>query len=295
MAADFNGDGIMDLASQSNSAHGIDLNLDDGVLAFDFGTGPGRFASQPVTLPSPQTNGFLTVGDFDGDGRPDLAFAGFDYEEMGGFVSETGGLALPAPRPTNFALTVFRNAGQGNFVATASYANPIWFDGLVTGDFDGDGHLDVAEVASTMSCMLGVFYNAGDGNFADEATFGPNPDWGGYGLGVADFNGDGIDDLATPTYLHPNATDQAIVIEVWRGARDRSFAMVATNITSVPDVYEVATGDFNGDGRPDIALALSPAGRGGASPPVPVAVYADQGDGALPRRPSTISTARASL
>ncbi len=280
VAADFNGDGILDLASQGNSATGIDVGTDDGVLAFDFGTGPGKLASRAVTLPSPQTNGFLTVGDFDGDGRPDLAFAGYDYQMMGGFVTDAGGIALPGPEPTNFAMNVYRNTGQGSFAAPSSYANPTFLSDLVTGDFDGDGHLDIAELASTTAWLLGVFYNAGDGSFADEATFGPNPEWGGFGLGVADFNGDGIDDLATVTYLRPNASDEAIdIIEVWSGARDRSFAMVTTEITAVPDVYQVAIGDFNGDGKPDLALALQPAGRGGAAPPVPVAVYVNQGDG----------------
>jgi hypothetical protein len=279
VAADFNGDGIVDLASQSNSADGIDLATDDGVLAFDFGTGHGTLASQSVTLATPQTSGRLAVGDFDGDGRPDLAFAGYDYLMMGGFVTDAGGIALPGPEPANYALNVFRNTGQGSFAAPVSYANPAWFKDLVTGDFDGDGHLDIAELASTTACLFGVFYNAGDGTFRDEATFGPNPDWGGAGLGVADFNGDGIDDLATTTILRPNASDEAIVIEVFTGARDRSFAMATTEITAVPDVYQVATGDFNGDGKPDVALVLQPAGRGGPAPPVPVAVFENQGNG----------------
>ena len=279
VAADFNGDGIVDLASQSNSADGIDLATDDGVLAFDFGTGHGTLASQSVTLATPQTSGRLAVGDFDGDGRPDLAFAGYDYLMMGGFVTDAGGIALPGPEPANYALNVFRNTGQGSFAAPVSYANPAWFKDLVTGDFDGDGHLDIAELASTTASMFGVFYNAGDGTFRDEATFGSSPDRGGAGLGVADFNGDGIDDLATTTILRPNASDEAIVIEVFTGARDRSFAMATTEITSVPDVYQVATGDFNGDGKPDVALVLQPAGRGGSAPPVPVAVFENQGDG----------------
>jgi len=279
VAADFNGDGILDLASQGNSATGIDVGNHDGVLAFDFGTGAGKLASQAVALPSPQTDGFLAVGDFDGDGRPDLAFAGYDYQMMGGFVTDAGGIALPGPEPTNFAMNVYRNTGQGHFAAPVGYATPAFFKDLVTGDFDGDGHIDIALLASTTAWLLGVFYNVGDGSFADEATFGPNPDWGGFGFGAADFNGDGIDDLATVTYLRPNASDEAIVIEVWTGARDRSFAMLSTQITAVPDVYQVAIGDFNGDGTPDLALALQPAGRGGNAPPVPVAVYVNQGDG----------------
>ena len=228
VAADFNGDGILDLASQGNSATGIDVGNHDGVLAFDFGTGAGKLASQAVALPSPQTDGFLAVGDFDGDGRPDLAFAGYDYQMMGGFVTDAGGIALPGPEPTNFAMNVYRNTGQGHFAAPVGYATPAFFKDLVTGDFDGDGHIDIALLASTTAWLLGVFYNVGDGSFADEATFGPNPDWGGFGFGAADFNGDGIDDLATVTYQRPNASDEAIVIEVWtqrrRHARPRAGA-----------------------------------------------------------------------
>jgi len=44
-------------------------------------------------------------------------------------------------------------------------------------------------------------------------------------------------------------------------------------------VSQVATGDFNGDGQPDIALALQPSGCGGSAPPVTVAVNATHGDG----------------
>jgi hypothetical protein len=249
------------------------------VLTFNFGTGAGRLAAQPVTLPSPQTSGFLAVGDFDRDGRPDLVFAGYDYVMTFGGMSDGGGIALPGPLPTNFGMNVYRNTGKGSFAAPASYANPVFFDDLVTGDFDGDGYPDIAELASTSAWMLAVFYNGGDGRFGEQTPFGADPEWGGFGLGVADFNGDGIDDLVTPTYVRPNATDEAIVIEVFTGSRDRSFATLATEITAVPDVYQIATGDFDGDGKPDVAMALQPAGRGGNSPPVPVAVYANRGDG----------------
>src|SRR6185369_15591060 len=159
-----------------------------GVLTFAFGTGNGALASQAVTLATPQTSGRLAAGDFDGDGRSDLAFAGYDYVIAGGGVTVDGRISLLGPVPTNSALNVFRNAGQGAFAAPVRYAKPASFGDLVTGDFDGDGHLDIAELASTTAGMIRVLYNAGDGTFRDEASFGPNPDWSGFGLGVADFN-----------------------------------------------------------------------------------------------------------
>jgi hypothetical protein len=119
-----------------------------------------------VTLASTQTSGILSVGDFDGDGRPDLAFAGYDDRQMGGFVTGGGGVALPAFVPKDFALNVYRNAGQGNLAAPASYAKqgdgtvaaPTIYhlhgtsepltDAIVAGDFNGDGVCDIA-VATT--------------------------------------------------------------------------------------------------------------------------------------------------
>lgn len=91
VVADFNGDGFVDLASVSNKAPSWpDLATDDGVLAFDFGTGAGALASRAVTVAAPQTNGSLMVADFDGDGRPDLALAGYDYVMMAGGVNGDG-------------------------------------------------------------------------------------------------------------------------------------------------------------------------------------------------------------
>jgi hypothetical protein len=280
VAADFNGDGLVDLASQSNNATGIDLATDDGVLAFDFGTGQATFAAQSVTQPSPQTYGFLAVGDFDGDKHPDLAFAGYSYRMAVGFITDAGGIALPGPVPTNNALNIYRNTGNGTFAAPNSQAAPYWLKKIATGDFDGDGHLDIAELLSVSDWQLGVYYNAGDGTFPDEATFAAKPDWSSYGLGVADFNGDGIDDLATTTILRPNASDQAIVLEVFTGGRDRSFTGPTTYpIETVPTLYDVTIGDFNGDGKPDIALVLGHDPQGAPTAPVPVVVFENRGDG----------------
>jgi len=186
---------------------------------------------------------------------------------------------LPAAEPTNFALDMYLNAGHGRFGAPVSYAKAAALTEPVVGDFDGDGHLDLAELTATTTSTLGVFFNLGGGAFGGEMTFGPAPDSSTFGLGVADFNGDGVDDLATTTILRPNASDETIVLQVLSGSPDRTFVVNTTTISAIPDVYQLATGDFNGDGRSDVALVLQPAGRGGGAPPVPVAVFANEGDG----------------
>jgi hypothetical protein len=119
VAFDFNGDGRVDLASQSNGSV-MDLGTDGGAIGIDLGTPTGSFGSQLATYPTPRTTGYLATGDFNGDGHPDLAFAGFDY-------IESGGPGLPAPEPTNTALSVYLNAGDGTFGSPMAYANPDYW------------------------------------------------------------------------------------------------------------------------------------------------------------------------
>jgi hypothetical protein len=281
VAADFNGDGKIDLASQVDSFYGIDVGTGNGVLAIDFGAGNGPFASQVVTYSSPQSYGYLTVGDFNGDGHPDLAFAGYDYVMAGGYITPDGLIALPAPEPTDFALNVFFNAGDGTLAAPVIYANPNGFEDIASGDFDGDGHLDIAELSTSGSAGgIGVFFNAGDGTLRSEVTYVASPDWIAYGLAVADFNGDGKDDVATTTILNPNAASEATVLQVFTGASNGSLnGPVSYPIANIPSVYQIVTGDFNGDGKPDLAMVIGHTSQGALVDPVPVAVFENLGDG----------------
>jgi hypothetical protein len=281
VAADFNGDGRIDLASQSNGAQFMDIGSDGGAIGIDLGTATGSFASESVLYPTRETTGYLAAGDFNGDGHPDLAFAGFDYfETAGGEVGDSGRIATPGPEPTDPSLDVYLNAGDGTFAAPVAYPSPDWFQGIATGDFDGDGHLDVAELTSTSEGGFGVFFNAGDGTFRSEATFVASTGWIAYGLGVADFNGDGKDDVATTTILNPNLSNEAIVLEVFTGAGNGTFNGPAMYpIVDVPSVYQVVTGDFNGDGKPDLAIVMGLSPTSGPIEPTPVSVFENLGDG----------------
>src|SRR5262249_41386705 len=118
----------------------------------------------------------LRVGDFNGDGKPDLLisqFVGFDAGES--FVT-----VLPGNGDGTFQAPITRDAGFGLF-------------GLGVGDFDGDGKFDFAAAGTNVSGAV-VFSGNGDGTFEFLGRFpsgGANP----FGVATGDFNGDGLPDL----------------------------------------------------------------------------------------------------
>src|SRR5262249_29497411 len=127
----------------------------------------------------------VAVGDFNGDGIPDLAVANYgSYDHPGGTVN------------------ILLGAGDGTFQAAHSYATGAGADFVAVGDFNGDGIPDLAvanlgsdpALQGTVSVLLGN----GDGTFqaahSYAASFGPRS------MAVGDFNGDGHLDLALAGY-----------------------------------------------------------------------------------------------
>ncbi len=139
-----------------------------------------------------------------------------------------------------FKTATVPEASPGFATATISPTGNSPF-GVTTGDFNGDGNLDVANVNST-SNTISVKLGTGSG------TFGPKSD---YLTGLSprkitssDFNGDGIPDLATTNGTSNN-------VSVLLGTGSGSFgAKVDYPIGSSP--LGITTGDFNGDGKPDL-------------------------------------------
>jgi hypothetical protein len=161
-AADFNGNGNLDLAV---------VNSDSNTVSVLLGNGNGTFQTQaqfgvgdfPITL---------AAADFNGDGKADLAVANS--------VSD--------------AITVLLGDGDGTFVERTTTGVGTAPDGVATGLFNADSFLDVAVAnagASTISVLLGT----GNGNFTVGST--PATGTGPAGLASADFNNDGKADLAS--------------------------------------------------------------------------------------------------
>jgi FG-GAP-like repeat/Abnormal spindle-like microcephaly-assoc'd, ASPM-SPD-2-Hydin/FG-GAP repeat len=179
--ADFNGDGKMDIAAAANSAR-----TDAQAVYVLLGNGNGTFAS-PITT----TTGFfmqgLVAGDFNGDGKQDL----FAVTSNWGCSGEVGNV------PYGSGYQYLQGHGDGTFTVGAqncvAWSNP---GAPVATDFNADGKLDVVVPYGGNQQYNGVAIFQGMGN----GTFTANQDYyPGYGivsLGVADFNGDGMPDVA---------------------------------------------------------------------------------------------------
>ncbi|MBA3913778.1 MAG: VCBS repeat-containing protein [Acidobacteriales bacterium] len=225
---DFNQDGKLDLAVGSYDAE------QNPRIAILLGDGGGQFAAPQYFPVAGDLVLNVVAGDFNQDGHLDLAVA------SGNSTLVTG------------ALDVLLGNGDGTFVSGASYDTDNYFLATICADFDGDGILDVAArtYIEQNSEQLFFFHGNGDGTFSrypDTSLLGSSY----VGLAVGDMNGDGLLDLVTATSyvtkygLHVN--DQLVVL-YGRGAGTFDARYFATS-----QMFGLAGGDFNGDGKLDIA------------------------------------------
>src|SRR5438132_1227083 len=171
------------------------------------------------------------------DGRPATFFVGEHFPITLALLSAS--LVSPVSQLSSAALT-------GNFAGTfprTDFNVGHSPSGVVVGDFNGDGKLDLAltnEGDNTVSVLLGN----GNGSFQTQNTFatGLGPD----ALVAADFNGDGKLDLAVA-----NLTDNSISILLGNG--DGTFADGGT-IAGITTPVAIITGDFRNAGKTDLAV-----------------------------------------
>jgi hypothetical protein len=272
LIGDLNGDGISDVAV--SSAMGV------SVLP---GNGDGTFQAA-VTYAAGAA--LVAIADLDGDGNADLALSNGDIllgngdgtfqpairwldNSYSGFVAvadfnNDGHADILASTTTGFAVLVAN--GDGNYSKTASFANPPQYPyrngnlSFALGDFNGDGKPDLIVIepghisAENPYWDVTVYLGRGDG------TFQPNSAVSLFSFGtltVGDFNGDGYDDFAVRQYdgFHPNG---AVCSYLSKG--NGTFGAPSCYITG-PEFSgrvllnaDILVGDFNGDGRNDIAL-----------------------------------------
>jgi len=226
LVEDFNGDGKFDLVVANE--HGSDAS----VL---LGDGKGGFSPAPGSpFPAGHSPNDLAVGDFNRDGRLDLAIANHETQHLTVLLGDGRGAFAPAP---NSPFTV----------AVRPHTH-----GIATSDFNGDGNLDLV-TDSWAEDRLVVLFGDGKGSFGTPGTYvavGKHPY---QRIRVADLNGDGKADIVSPNLEGDNLT---ILLSDGKGG----FRQPTNSPFPCGDSpFNVAIGDVNADGKPDLAIVNSPS------------------------------------
>ena len=240
---DFNSDGKLDLASANYVS--FDQNsrtYTNGNLSVVSGNGDGTFSAATAHIAGLHPFS-VAISDFNADGKFDLAVINF-------------GDPYSSPQ-TNGSATVLLGRGDGSFNPAVNYSAGVASVSGAVGDFNGDGTVDLA-VANIGSYYQGSFTNSsvsvllgkGDGTFQAAVNYdaGAAP----VSLGVADFNGDGKPDLAVANY---NSTNVSVLLGNGDGTFKSAISLSAGGYPAYsPESLAIA--DFNGDGKPDVAVAV---------------------------------------
>jgi FG-GAP-like repeat len=236
VTGDFNGDGRIDLAVAVITENPV-TNTFGGDVSVLLGNGDGTFqpAVQYALSGSPYA---IAPGDFRGDGRLDLAAAvinSYDQNPVTGtFPSD---------------VSVLLGNGDGTFQPAIQYPVGSSAVAIVAGDFNDDGHLDLA-TANSQDNTISVLLGNGDGTFQPQVTYPTG--LGPAGIVAGDFNGDGKLDLATANSTYaPCCADENVSVLLGNG--NGTFQPQVSYATGTY-TFGIVAGDLIGEGKLDLAV-----------------------------------------
>jgi hypothetical protein len=264
---DLNGDGKLDLVTANFSSNTVSVLLGNGngtfqpALNFATGTGPNAVA----------------VGDFNGDGKPDLVTANYTSHTVSvllgngdgtfqaplndaidgvgqmvavGDFNGDGKLDLVTSNSSTNSVSVLLGNGNGTFLAAVNYGVGTFPTGIAVADLAGNGKLDLV-VANNKSNDLSILMGNGNGTFqaAVSLATSTSPNF----VVVADFNGDGKQDLAVADQ-GDFGTNAGAGMSIFLGNGNGTF-QTGQLYPAGRQPSAIGLGDFNADGRLDLAVA----------------------------------------
>jgi hypothetical protein len=217
VAADFTGDGIVDVATSDVSGN--------GGISLSAGSGNGLFTTAMTSFTGATGLNVQAIagGDFNKNGKTDLALIALD------------------PSNTISPLYSMISKGDGTFQANLVYNIPYISSSMAAADFNNDGNLDLAVAAAVANQVL-VFLGRGDGTFQNPTIYDTGTLFTN-NVNAADFNGDGNIDLAV-------GTEQGVLF--YPGKGDGTFQ--PPMLTATPFSIVQASTVLLGRGKPGLTV-----------------------------------------
>jgi len=214
---DFNGDGVLDMASASVVANMATLAL---------GIGDGQFKSVVGYANLDKGPSALAAGDFNNDGKLDLV----------------------APNLDSSVVSLLLGNGDGTLAVQRTFSVGKAPTGIAVADLNADGFLDLV-TSNSEADNASVLLGNGTGNFATAKEYGV----GKYPVAVVvgDFSGDGRPDLVTAN------ADSANVSYLQQSAVSAGNFNLAKSIAACASPASLSAVDLNGDGKLDLLVACS--------------------------------------
>jgi hypothetical protein len=224
---DLDGDGKLDLAVANFGSNSVSVFKNTST------SGSVTFAAKVDFTTGLSPRG-VNMGDFDSDGKPDLAIAHGGNPFMSVLRNNSSGGSISFQPKVDFALT----GGQSSTFVNSS-------------DLDGDGKLDIA-VANYAVNTISVFRNTATSGTIDASSFAARVDYTTgvfpFSLAIGDLDGDGKPDLAVANYSSDNN------ISVLRNTSSSGNISFATKVDFAKGVSPIAVnlGDIDGDAKLDL-------------------------------------------